>query len=320
MSYIFADVILYDNIGISYTGNTIYESGMGGSEFQSILLLEELVKLGKRVICLNNTKVDVEVNGVMYIPNIWLDTYKFKCNNLIIHRYSDIPKIPHKKAFVWATDLNGVHNLKFYSLFEQNRLELVVLSNFHNKLFPDGWKKHTIHFMIPSWVYGYKVPVKKCGYIYASSLIKGYSSTYECWKYLKGIDLIKNDQLYVCLPGYDNLTVDISDKLYSINYLSTLPFKQVVETISMCKGMFYVNILPESFGISVVLAEILQTTPYVYGINGLGALPELINSPSITTNMDTFINYFKTDNVSSHPANVFNSTNMVNNWIKILHV
>ena len=153
MSYIFADVILYDNIGISYTGNTIYKSGMGGSEFQSILLLEELVKLGKRVICLNNTKVDVEVNGVMYIPNTWLDTYKFKCNNLIIHRYSDIPKIPHKKAFVWATDLNGVHNLKFYSLFEQNRLELVVVSNFHNKLFPDSWKKHTIHFMIPSWVY-----------------------------------------------------------------------------------------------------------------------------------------------------------------------
>ena len=54
MNTIYADIILFDSIGMSYDGNTLHTHGMGGSEFQAILLLEELAKLGKSVICLNN--------------------------------------------------------------------------------------------------------------------------------------------------------------------------------------------------------------------------------------------------------------------------
>ena len=54
MNTIYADVILFDSIGMSYDGNTLHTNGMGGSEFQAILLLEVLVKFGKSVICLNN--------------------------------------------------------------------------------------------------------------------------------------------------------------------------------------------------------------------------------------------------------------------------
>ena len=53
MTDIYADVILFDSIGSPYDGNTMHQSGMGGSEFQAILLLEELAKEGYKVICLN---------------------------------------------------------------------------------------------------------------------------------------------------------------------------------------------------------------------------------------------------------------------------
>ena len=139
MTDIYADVILFDSIGSPYDGNTMHQSGMGGSEFQAILLLEELAKEGYKVICLNNCNTESFINGVLYAPNTYTNKYKFKCNNLIIHRYSDIPKIASKKAFMWATDLNGVHNLKFYKLFEEKKLTLITLSQFQNDLFPKFW-------------------------------------------------------------------------------------------------------------------------------------------------------------------------------------
>ena len=109
MTDIYADVILFDSIGSPYDGNTMHKCGMGGSEFQAILLLEELAKEGYKVICLNNSNKESFVNGVLYAPNNLIDIHKFKCKNLIIHRYSEIPKIAHKKSihvgnrFEWRT-------------------------------------------------------------------------------------------------------------------------------------------------------------------------------------------------------------------------
>lgn len=294
MNTIFADVILYDEVGSPYTGDTIINSGLGGSEFQSILLLEELAKRGKRVVCLNNIKNVSTVNGVLYVPNTFFQDYSFICNNLIIHRYSSIPPIKHKKAFIWSTDLNGPHHLKFYNAFNSYQLELITLSKFHNNLFPPQWKKHVIPFVIPDWIYEYKIPKHKSNYIYASSIMKGLSPTLDYWRFLKHNNFLQNKTLYVCCPGYDNPSNDsISDRLNNIVYLNTLPLNGVVEKIASCEGMFYVNTVPETFGISVVLAELLQTTPFVYGINGLGALPELIWDTPLTTDMKIFIEYFQ---------------------------
>jgi hypothetical protein len=292
---------------------------MGGSEFQAILLLEELAKEGYKVICLNNCNTESFINGVLYAPNTYTNKYKFKCNNLIIHRYSDIPKIASKKAFMWATDLNGVHNLKFYKLFEQKKLTLITLSQFHNDLFPKFWDKHVIYFMIPDWVYEYSIPENKKNFIYASSLMKGYSSTLPLWKYLKNEKILsQTDMLNVCLPGYDNPVQDISDEDYGVNYLGTLKFKEVVELMAKCRGMFYVNTMPETFGISVVLADILKTTPFVYGVNGLGSLPELVDNKNLTTDMQEYINMFKNYSIKDSSPRNFRPKMVVKWWKKVL--
>lgn len=319
MTDIYADIILFDSIGSPYDGNTIHQSGMGGSEFQAVLLLEELVKEGYKVICLNNSNTESFINGVLYAPNTYVNNYNFKCNNLIIHRYSEIPKIANKKAFMWATDLNGVHNLKFYKLFEEKKLTLITLSQFQNDLFPKFWDKHIIYFMIPDWVYEYSIPENKKDFIYASSLMKGYSSTLLMWKYLKDQKILSNtDALNVCLPGYDNPTQDISDKKYEINYLGTLKFKEVVELMAKCRGMFYVNTMPETFGISVVLADILKTTPFVYGVNNLGSLSELVDNKNLTTDMQEYINMFKNYSTSGSAPRNFRPKMVIKWWKRVL--
>jgi len=176
-----------------------------------------------------------------------------------------------------------------------------------------------LYFMIPDWVYEYSIPENKKDYIYASSLMKGYSSTLPMWKYLKDQKILNSsDILNVCLPGYDNPQEDISDKNYGINYLGTLTFKQVIELMAKCRGMFYVNTMPETFGISVILADILKTTPYVYGINGLGSLDELINSNTITTDMHKYINSFKTIVSNTYNPRNFKPQMVVKWWKKIL--
>lgn len=316
---LFADVILFDTVGSPYTGKTLKETGIGGSEFQSILLLENLVKHGYKVICLNNTKNQIEYNGVLYLSNNNVHKYKFQCNNLIIHRYSTIPKIQHKKCFVWSTDLNGPHNLHFYELFEQNKLNLITLSKFHDSQFPSNWNKTVINFMIPEWIYNYPIPTNKKNYIYASSLMKGWEPTFNYWNYLKNTKYIDtNDILNVCLPGYDNRSITVNNNNNNqINYLGTLTLEKVVETIASCKAMFYVNIMPETFCISAVLAEILQTIPLIYCLNGTGSLQEVLNTQSVTTDMHQFINYFKCPPVIQQPIQ-YKINNIINQWKTIL--
>lgn len=319
MNSIKADVVIFDTIGTPYTTKTMYESGMGGSEFQCILLLKKLQKIGKKVVCINNTSQIKIDEDILYLPVKEYKNYDIKCNNLIIHRMSEIPKIPHKKAFIWVTDLNGPHTLGHYNLLNSGKVELISLCKFHNDLFPSSWNKHIIPFIIPDEVYNYSIP-EKSGYIYASSLMKGYGATNMYWKYLKNEGMLKGKTLSVCLPGYDNPVGDLTDKTFDINYLGSLPFKKVIEVIAKSEGMFYVNVMPETFGISVVLAEILNCTPIVYGINGLGSLPQVLKgTQTLVTDMKEFIDIFKYDKVTPKTDSYdYRPNTVIKKWLEIL--
>lgn len=320
MNELYADIILFDTSGSPYTGQTVHITGMGGSEFQAILLLEAMAAVGKKVVCLNNTTETIEHNGVLYLPNISVANYQFKCNHLIIHRTSFIPrKIQHKKCYQWVTDLNGPQNLPFYDLLESGKCKLVTLSNFSNEQFPITWDKHVINFMIPDWVYNYPTPENKSDFIYASSIMKGYNATLQYWSYFKNNGYLKDKKLHVCLPGYDNPPNDISIQQLDVNYLGTLTFKDVVETMSKCEGMFYVNNVPETFCISAVLAEILKTTPYIYCLNGIGALNEVLKSNTVTTNIKAFMDDIKACRKVSVEPNQYRPNRIILEWLKLFN-
>lgn len=295
MNRIFADVILFDTVGTPYDGNTVNHLGMGGSEWQSILLLEQFSKQGLKVICLNNLDGQSEVNGVLYISNKLIHQYEWTCKTLIIHRFSNIPSIKHKKCVLWSTDLNNFMSLRFLEHLNNKNIELVVLSDFHRTRFSQEWNIHTIPFMIPDWIYNYSIPSVKKDYVYASSMMKGYDETINYWSYLKSNNYLGSKKLKVCLPGYDNISENLSIPELSIEYLGTLPLSDVVKTIAHSEGLFYINTVPETFCLVVVLCEILGTPPYVYCQNHIGALDEVINTKTATYDVKRFIEYFKNE-------------------------
>ena len=319
---VYADIILFDTVGISYTGNTINTQGMGGSEMQAILLLEELTKLGKKVICLNNTQKEEEINGVLYISNNSIFKYDFKCEHLIIHRTSEIPeqKIKYKNCYVWATDLNNGANLKFYDLFEKKNCKLVTLSSFQKNNYPAAWNGTVIDFIVPDWIYDYSIPANKKDFIYASSMMKGYASTIQYWSYLNFKGHLRGDRLNVCLPGYDNPTTTLKNAELRIDYHGTLTLKQTVDKIANCKGMFYVNTMPETFCLSAVFAEILKTTPYIYCVNGYGALNEVLTSPTVTTDSKKFLDFVRDGVVPENiKPNNFRANYVIDKWMKLFN-
>lgn len=318
MKEVFADIILFDNVGCIYNGNTLEEQGMGGSEFQSILLLEELAKKGKKVICLNNSKEQTKHNGVLYAPNILIFNYKFSCKNLIIHRTSDIPNIQYKKCFNWITDLVTAQNLKTYDLIDDGKCSIIALSQFSANQFSDKWNTHVINFMIPNWVYDYKIPETKKDFVYASSLMKGYQQTILHWRFLKSKNLLNNKKLYVCLPGYDNPPDNISIPELNIEYLGSLNFKNTVKKISESEGLFYINMMPETFCITAVLCEILQTTPHIFCLNGVGALTEVLNSKTVSTNVKQFISNMNLNKEAVKPKN-YKTSEIIEKWLILLN-
>lgn len=320
MTNLYADIILFDSVGSPYTGETVNISGMGGSEFQSILLLEEFVKLNKKVICLNNTESDKEINNVLYLSNKNIFKYKFKCEHLIIHRNSNIPKIPHKFCYQWITDNNTSSNLNYYNHLNNKKIKLITLSEYSSNQFSKDWEKYVINFIIPDWVYEYEIPKNKKNYIYASSIMKGYHQTSDHWKFLKLNNKLQNKILNVCLPGYDNPQQDISESQFNIKYHGSLTFKDTVDLMANCEGLFYVNTMTETFCITAVLAEILQTTPYIYCLNGYGALKEVLNCNTITNNSKDFFDAIENKNkFKTNPKN-YKTDRVINDWKKLMNL
>ena len=320
MTNLYADIILFDSVGSPYTGETVNTSGMGGSEFQSILLLEELAKLNKKIICLNNTESDKEINNVLYLSNKNVFKYNFKCEHLIIHRNSSIPKIPHKFCYQWITDNNTSSNLNYYNHLDNKKIKLITLSEYSSNQFSKDWDKYVINFIIPDWVYEYKIPKNKKNYIYASSIMKGYHQTSDHWKFLKINNKLENKILNVCLPGYDNPQQDISEPQFNIKYHGSLTFKNTVDLIASCEGLFYVNTMTETFCITAVLAEILKTTPYIYCLNGYGALKEVLNCNTITDNSKDFFKAIVNKNKLELNAKNYKTSRIINDWKKLMNL
>lgn len=319
MNDIFANIILFDTVGIPYIGTDLNVKGMGASESQVIFLLEEFAKLNKKVICLNNTKIDKEVNGVLYLSNTNIEKFNFKCDHLILHRNSLIPKnIKHRKCYQWVTDNNNSFNLSYYDLIDNNKCKLITLSQYSADQYPKDWNKHVINFMIPDWVYDYKIAQNKSDYVYASSIMKGYESTINYWMYMKNrYKQFNNKSLNVCLPGYDNPNFNLNDKNYQINYFGTLTFKEVVQLLSKSEGLFYVNTMQETFCVTAVLAEILKATPFILCLNGYGALKEVLNSPTVCCESKDFFKKILQKQNNDIDPKIYKPKNIINQWLKL---
>lgn len=286
------DVIHLDSVGMPFTGSTPRHQGLGGSEFEAVLLLETLAQKGLNVISFNKTPFPAHQYGVYYYPLDTLKIQKFKCKTLIVERMSNIPHevIDFEKLIIWATDVPG----DSYNLHEPwfkigSDTTLVAVSQWHTSLFPSHWNKTHIYNMIPDWVYDIKSAKDNNLFIYASAAQKGLAQTVDCFKELKKNYFFKKHELIVLNPGYDDPQAEALKK-NKIQFAGSLPFKEVVQNLAKCGSMLYIDTFPETFGISPVMAEILGCNTFIFCPNGFGALKETMNSNLIDNEQNRFFN------------------------------
>lgn len=321
------DVIIFDSVGTSFIGSTPRIMGQGGSEFQEILLAEGLAKAGLSVMCINNTPYNAFQNGVWYFSPEILNFKKLTTKRLITLRSSPIPAsyIDFESHFVWLTDLpNPSYDIVARMVQERPQTTIVAVSNWHKNLFPAHWKKTFVYNQIPDEVYKVREnrPKDKLKLIYASAAQKGLDETVQFWKMLKKEYAFKKSELVVLSPGYDRPSKEAVDS--KINFKGAMPFYDTVREISSSNAMLYVNKLPETFGISPVLSEILNTPPFVLCLQNPGALQETLSQPFVTNDstqyMEWLIDFSKNPAKFNTTAKDYRSSKMIPIWREVLSV
>lgn len=317
------DIILYDRVGMRYTGHTPACGGLGGSEFQAILLAEGLAGNGRSVLVLNNSNEEAKVNGVDYANHAKIESIT-ACDVLIVQRYSPLPPIAARKVIVAASDIPGNHYDHFAALFAGSQdATLVAVSEWQRKLFPPGWNSIVIPNMLPDEVYEFRCIAEPGRFVYASAALKGLEPTLKTWRELRQRSGRDDLKLRVCTPGYDQAeTSDFADA--GVCFLGSLPFRRVVEEIAGAAGIFYVNAWSETFGIVPALAEALKRRTHVLCTSDPGGLPETINSPLLTTDRETFERQFLEALATpmeprwQASAQEFRASRLMDRWVELL--
>jgi tetratricopeptide (TPR) repeat protein len=318
------DVILFDSIGMPYTGSTPEHSGLGGSEFESILLAEGLARRGFRVLVLNQTLLPATEGGVEYANHEAALSIAFACRVLILARYSQVPPVRFGRLVVAVSDMAGKSHGHLEPYFAGVAdATLVALSTWHRSLFPATWRAAVIPYILPERVYSYEAKVNPHRFVYASAALKGLRETLAIWQELKRDPALADAELVVCTPGYDAVDEGALARA-GVRFLGSLPFDKVVHEIASSAGMFYVNTFPETFCIVAALAEALGRRVHVLCVKGAGALHETVRSPLVTASRDEFVASFRAayalpdDPRWYAAARDYHETTVMAEWLRVL--
>ena len=266
------DVILFDACGMPFIGSTPEHQGLGGSEWEEVLLAEALAGAGYRVAVMSRSPTRARVRGVEYLPHDLLGLDTFTCQTLIVERNSVIPRdIKANRTIRWLQDV--------MIDFTCDVDELVCVSDWQRSSIKGTAR--TIPNMLPDWVYD--LPPNRNtpagSFIYASAVIKGLRPTLQYFDAMKKTKPFKLATLDVLSPGYDTPE---KMALAGVKFVGSLPFKRVVEQMQRCRSMLYVSAFKETFCIVAALAEVLGLNLFILQSTGPDALTEVCNSPLIT--------------------------------------
>ncbi len=320
------DLVIYDAVGVPCTGTTYRYGGLGGSEFEAILLAEGLAKLGYSVAYVNQFKFPTFEYGVQYFPLDYIDSNVLKCKTILVMRSSPFPyaKLDYENVRFWLTDLPNEQQVTTLAawLAPGRPGRGVCVSGWHRSLFPQDWNFTHIYNMIPDWVYDLPPKPKNPNkYVYISAALKGLDQTVDAWREFKKSYFLKKAELNVAHPGYDRIDhKKLQDN--KINFLGSMPFHLLVQELETAKHMFFVNTFPETFSIAAVLAETMGVTPQILCTQHPGALPEVLTNTNMLTSNVPAYQQKVFENAKTPPvlmkAREYKQSVIVQQWIKEL--
>ena len=116
-------IAFLDNMDFRYDGDTLNETGLGGSETALINMAEELVKVGFQVFVFNNKETDSIVNGVNY-HHRWNNDHQYQKFDILISLRSFLPFIPERFKFrIWEEHKFNIENT--YHLVQNSNMKIV---------------------------------------------------------------------------------------------------------------------------------------------------------------------------------------------------
>lgn len=295
------DIVFWDDVGTPISPRVAERAGMGGSEYEVILIATELARRGKsvRVVSRMNSadtaREDFDSGGSVEFTN---QRERTDTTTLVVHRYSSLPTFigSTDNMFVLSTDIGGEGYSKFNGLLSNERMTLICLSQAHIKRYPASWKKILLPYMRPNPKLIDTVrDLDK--YIFASSKVKGLHPTLEMWDRIK----YPGARLHVYSPGYEPTTKAEVERDPSIVFEGSIPTSKLLTEMQTFAGMVLVNTYPEMWGLAPVLAEGLGCRMHVLYKTDPAALPEVLASTLPTSDEDEFIATFDRERRSPSP-------------------
>lgn len=307
------DVIIYDTVGMPYIGQTPDHASLGGSEFSAIQVAEGFAGYNLKVTVLNNVRNDVTHNGVRYLHHSMSTIWSISCKLLLVQRYTPVPThIKYDKLVLVLHDKPDDAAIK--RLYTYTSAVPVFVSNWQKSLYPDILPGVVIPNIIPDRVYNTEPNKVKGRFIYASAASRGLKESLRLWECIKGY--ASDIELFCCAPSYD----PIQGTLPEVTELGSISFPDLVYQLSMAEGLFYAHNNPETFCIVAAVAEALGCRVHALGLNGLGALPEVIDSKFLSTNRFEFVRDFLNNIGSTKPVTnrkYYGSSAIMPKWMEL---
>lgn len=308
------DIATVDAVGVPFTGATPELQGLGGSEWEQILLLEELARRGYRVAAINRVSAWSRVNGVDYLPLGTVEYDAPQADRLIIMRSTIYDaRLGDGRRWRWVTDnIGGV---------SEPPEQIICVSEWQDMACWPTSPTQVIHNMLPDWVYDLphtrNTPAQS--FIYASAAMKGLRETLAYFAQMRSTKEYRDATLTVCNPGYD-MPAGIDQP--GVTWRGALPFAALVEEMQKHRSMLHVSVFSETFGIAHVLAETLGLNVFVLRAAGRDALSEVLASPvddDIRAYNDR-LNAFAKEPQAFKPcaAKDYRQSRIVDEWCRVL--
>lgn len=327
------DVIISQNFGRPIDGWKARTQPNGGSELHTVVVAEGLYRAGLRVAVIQPGTNFVRWSGVDYYS--YQDVavrglYGLSCEVLISQRFGKLPpNVEFKRLCVEMHDLpddrletNGV--MGFMS--EVPGTKTILHSRFNDDLYANFPGKTVIPAAFEEFLYDLpKMPRttdrRDRVFVHGSAALKGLAQTLQLWGELKRHKYeFKKAKLIVTSPGYDSPEFDKLRDTPGVIYEQQKTLGDMQQRIANSDGLFQVNALPETFGCVHVQAEIAGRPAWVFGINGPGALKEVLANPwSIHTNIDEFVNAVAAPKWPDlAPARDYRMTTLLPQWLEAI--
>lgn len=315
-----------------YTGHTLRDQGMGGSESSVVRVAEQLATDSKFniIVHIHNIEKDAEVNGVLYTNGKPEQAdYVISLRNPMILQ-SLRQQYKKAKLFMWCTDLFDNIYASYRDTFYQTNTTLIAVSDYHRNQIIQQFLTNTstmapvkivvIHNIVD--LEKINVPVDKNKLIFTSTYIKGLKTTLESFKKITDNSVLKDMKLYLANPGY---LPELDTKEYkNVISLGSLKPSELYKEVASSLCLFTTNrTFPETFGLVFAEANALGT-PFI--AHPLGAVRELYKGSFQL--MDTYDvkNLIMTlaawqekrPEVSAHEQ--FRVTNVIPKWYDVLGV